>query len=92
MPAPPKWKSAKIVLSEIPDQPQTLYYRDLNEAIDYLFGNPSYSKTMDYVPRRIFEANGDRVYHEFCTGDGWWEAQVSTTIVGSEPGWTGKNE
>ncbi|KAG8938412.1 hypothetical protein FRC04_008937, partial [Tulasnella sp. 424] len=85
MPAPPKWKSAKIVLSEIPDQPQTLYYRDLNEAIDYLFGNSSYSKTMDYVPRRIFEANGDRVYHEFCTGDGWWEAQskvpAGTTII-----------
>lgn len=32
MPAPPKWKSAKIVLSEIPDQPQTLYYRDLGES------------------------------------------------------------
>ncbi|KAG8940175.1 hypothetical protein FRC04_005600 [Tulasnella sp. 424] len=85
MPAPPKWKSAKIVLSEIPDQPQMLYYRDINEAIDYLFGNPSYANSMDYIPRRIFDATGQCVYHEFCTGDGWWEAQskvpAGTTII-----------
>ncbi|KIO16733.1 hypothetical protein M407DRAFT_33606 [Tulasnella calospora MUT 4182] len=85
MPAPPRWKSAKIILHEIPDQPQTLYYRDLNEAIDYLFGNPSFAKSMDYAPQRIFEASGQRVYHEFCSGDGWWEVQskvpAGTTII-----------
>lgn len=59
MPAPPKWKSAKIVL----------------------FGNPSFAKSMDYAPRRIFDATGQRVYHEFYTGNGcmptlWGKSKV----------------
>lgn len=77
LPTPPRWRSAQIVLSEVPDQPQTLYYRDINEAVDYLFGNPTFAESMDYAPRRIFEASGKRVFHEFYTGDGWWDAQVS---------------
>lgn len=78
IPSPPPWKSATIRLSEIPDEPFTLFYRDINQAIDYLFGNPSYASEMDYAPSRIFEADGrTRVYHEFSTGDAWWEAQVS---------------
>lgn len=82
LPAPPKWKSAQIILSELPSQPQTLYYRDIHEVIDHLFGNPTFAGSTDYAPRRIFEAGGKRIFHEFYTGDGWWEAQASGTLLG----------
>ncbi|KIO20859.1 hypothetical protein M407DRAFT_10698 [Tulasnella calospora MUT 4182] len=79
-PAPPRWKSAQIILNELPSQPQTLYYRDIHEAIDYLFGNPTFAGSMDYAPRRIFDGTGKRVFHEFYTGDGWWDAQASVRV------------
>lgn len=79
-PAPPRWKSAQIILKELPNQPQTLYYRDIHEAIDYLFGNPTFAGSMDYAPQRIFDATGKRVFHEFYTGDGWWDAQASIRV------------
>lgn len=78
IPAPPPWKSAEITLSEIPDEPQTLYYRDPHLVIDQLFGNPDFADEMDYEPVRVFDNKTDhRVYHEFSTGDLWWKAQVS---------------
>lgn len=78
IPSPPKWKSATITLSEIPNEPYSLVYRDIHEVIDYLFGNPTFAGEMDYVPVEIYEADRKtRVYHEFCTGSLWWEAQVS---------------
>lgn len=81
LPIPPKWRSAQITLSELPAQPQILYYRDINEAVDYLFGNPTFAESMDYTPRRIFEANGKRIFHEFYSSDGWWDVQVSFRMV-----------
>ncbi|KAG8971131.1 hypothetical protein FRC05_011500 [Tulasnella sp. 425] len=85
LPTPPRWRSAQIVLSELLDQPQTLYYHDINEAVDYLFGNPTFAESMDYAPCRIFEASGKRVFHKFYTGDGWWDAQTrappGTTVI-----------
>lgn len=79
IPSPPKWKSATIRLPEIPDEPQTLIYRDINEVVDFLFGNPTFAGEMDYIPKQVFEEDGKtRVYHEFSTGSAWWDAQVST--------------
>ncbi len=65
-------------IPEVTDTGYTMYYRDINDCVDTLFGNPQYADSMDYSPRRIFEADGKtRVYHEFCTGAMWWDAQVS---------------
>ena len=78
IPSPPAWKSVQVTLSELPNHPQTVYYRDPHKVVDYIFGNPSFADTMEYVPRQVFEADGKtRLYHEFTTGDAWEKAQVS---------------
>lgn len=78
IPSPPKWKGVVMHIPEIPKTGYTMYYRDVNECVDALFGNPAYADSMDYSLRRIFEADGKtRVYHEFCTDSMWWDAQVS---------------
>ena len=77
LPAQPKWKSSTLVLPEIPNEPLTLMSRDLNDVIDYLYSNPSFSDDMDMVPYQIYESDGkSRVYHEIMSGDLAWEYQV----------------
>ncbi|KIO16570.1 hypothetical protein M407DRAFT_231435, partial [Tulasnella calospora MUT 4182] len=38
---------------------------------------------MDYAPRRVFELDGKRVFHEFYTGDGWWDVQQTRAPAGA---------
>lgn len=84
MPGGPDWKRTIITLPEAPDEPQTLYYRDIAECVAFLFGNPTFSGDMTYRPGQVYENEGktSRVFHEMWSGDAWKEAQVSAHFFG----------
>lgn len=79
MEASPGWKEHTIVLDNAPDEPQTLFYRDPQECLEFLLANPTWEEEIDYVPVEIFLADGkSRVYTEMNYGNIWNEIQVRT--------------
>lgn len=68
--------SCTVTLEEAPNEPQTLFYRDINQCIDWLMGNPAFSGKMAYAPVQIYQSDGSRVYHEMNTGTAWWDLQA----------------
>lgn len=81
VPAGPIWHKKTIVLPDAPNEPQTLYYRDVQECAKFLFEHPSFVGDVDYAPAEVYEDGGPngrtRVFHEMYTGDDWINAQVS---------------
>ena len=78
MPGPPEWKLETISLPDAPDEPQTFYYRDIEQCAHYLFQRSDLAKSMDYVPMEVCDIrNGDRIYHEMCSAHEWNKQQVS---------------
>lgn len=55
-----------------------LWRKDPIECVRELIGNPAYQNNR-YAPIKVYEdAEGrTRVYSDMCTGDLWWELQVS---------------
>ena len=49
----PKWKAKGIVLDDAPEEPQILFYWDIEECCDHLQGNPSFSDTWDTGPKKV---------------------------------------
>ena len=78
MPGPPEWNSETVILPDAPNEPQIFYYRDLEKSAHYLFRRPDLDGQMDYIPTKVFDANGDRVYHEMCSAHEWDKQQVRT--------------
>jgi hypothetical protein len=56
-----------------------LWRKNVLDVIRELIGNPAFTDSQ-YAPIRVYEdAEGHiRVYSEMCTGDLWWELQVSS--------------
>ncbi|KAF8344024.1 uncharacterized protein EI90DRAFT_2879718, partial [Cantharellus anzutake] len=80
MPQGPPWMSEKFVLPDAPNEPQTLWYRDIVECAAFLYGNPAIQDCMNYEGLRVFEPDGKtRVYHEFMTGEIMANLQVIPT-------------
>lgn len=63
-------------------QPIRLYYRDAIDCVESLFGNPLFTKCMEYTPKRVYQTAERliRVFHEWLTGDSAWRLQVSTNL------------
>ncbi|KAH8101620.1 hypothetical protein BXZ70DRAFT_1019531, partial [Cristinia sonorae] len=65
-----------------------VYYRDVLECVESLYGDPNFAADMIYTPERHY-ADPDhtiRVYHEVHTGKWWWEVQKA--IERKSPGGT----
>lgn len=77
-----KWQSKHIYFPDKPEQPFILIHRDILEAIQALWGDPSLANHLVFKPKRMFaEANKDsksRVYTEMWTAEWWWIIQVRT--------------
>ena len=81
LPHGPQWERTTITLEDAPNEPQTLYYRNIEECALFLAGNPTFRGKMDYEPWHIFmwnQGHSVRVYNEMSTGDIWREHQVRT--------------
>ncbi|KIJ48385.1 hypothetical protein M422DRAFT_162676 [Sphaerobolus stellatus SS14] len=69
----PAWKGAWITLPEAPKDPQLLLYRDPLECLEWLEGNPEFTKDKEYVPYEEYmdEAHTERCYSEMASGEAW---------------------
>jgi hypothetical protein len=76
----PRWKQ-QTVIPEYgnPTEPVALYYKDPLEAVAHLLSRPVLAQHLEFAPRKVWtdESRESRIYSEMCTGDWWWEAQVS---------------
>ena len=61
----PKWKAKEIILDDAPEEPQILFYRDLEECCDHIQGNPSFSDAWDTAPKKVkYYGTETCVYHD----------------------------
>lgn len=72
----PEWHESKLTLPDAPNEPQTLYSRNIIECAHFLFENPTFAGSMDYAHRRVTDEKGKQIYNEMATGDDWKEIQV----------------
>jgi hypothetical protein len=56
-----------------------LWKRNVVDVIGELLGNPAFRDGMQFAPMKVFsDEEGDcQEYDEMCTGEWWWEVQVS---------------
>src|SRR5260370_30448530 len=74
----PMWKAKEITLDDAPDEPQILFYRDIEECCDHLQGNPSFSDAWDTAPKKVkYSGTQTRIYHDPSTADLWWTYQAN---------------
>src|ERR1700748_3621649 len=59
-------------------EPIQLYYRNTEDCVQSLFGNPLFADHMTYTPYRQFDTDGVRIFSEWMTGDNAWKVQVSS--------------
>ena len=79
LPKVPDWKVKKIsITGHATREPMFLFYRDALDCVEYLFGNPLFSDSMDFCPVRLYKDAEQtiRVYTEWVTGNSAWEMQV----------------
>jgi hypothetical protein len=77
----PEWHAEDVMLADAPKDKLTLFYRDLQECGDFLFGRPTFLGKMAFGPEKLFEVDDQtRLYENPWTGDYWNERQVSIHI------------
>ena len=57
LPSPPRWKSVIVDIpggSMVTEAERTLFYREVPECWEYKFGNPTYNKSFEVVPRKTY--------------------------------------
>lgn len=56
-----------------------LWLRDAAECVKELMGNSLFRDSLSYAPERHYadEEGRDRLYENTCTGNWWWDIQVS---------------
>jgi hypothetical protein len=53
-----------------------VWFRDPRTVIQNMVGNPDFDGEIDYAPIRQFEANGERRFKDFMSGDWAWKQAV----------------
>ena len=77
----PKWKAKEIILDDAPEEPQILFYRDLEECCDHIQGNPSFSDAWDTAPKKVkYYGTETCVYHDPSTANLRWTYRVHIEV------------
>jgi hypothetical protein len=79
LPQGPQWEKTTLTLEDAPNEPQTLYYRNIEKCALFLASNPTFQGKMDYEPQHIFISSQGwfiQVYNKMSTGDIWRDHQV----------------
>lgn len=79
--AGPRWKQREVVPEHGESMEQvTLFYKDPVEAVAHILSRPSLAPYLEFVPKKVWTdaSKVERVYSEMCTGNWWWDVQVST--------------
>jgi len=58
-----------------------VFYRDITECIQELFGKPELASVMKFAPERHYadEDKTIRIYSDLHTGQWWWGTQVRSS-------------
>lgn len=64
---------------------QKFFYRDPVEVVSYLMRQACFKDEMIYAPRKVYTAQGERVYSDMDTADWWWDTQVSSFSDNTNP-------
>jgi hypothetical protein len=78
LPIRPKFERHDIVIE---GETFEVYFRDVMDCINSLYGNPEFAPHLVFAPERHY-SDADktcRVYHDMYTGKWWWETQVHIT-------------
>ncbi|KAI0739153.1 hypothetical protein C8Q80DRAFT_1222339 [Daedaleopsis nitida] len=75
----------------------TVFFRDPRQVLHNQMANPDFQHDSDYVPKRVYNEKGQRVYKDFASGDWVWGqanalsmdprnhgAALNTLILGSD--------
>jgi hypothetical protein len=82
------WESVSLVYSApkpddaLPwmENEYTIWYRDPHALLKDMLGDPMFMDYFDYAPLRKYDANGDRQYENFMSGDWAWKQAVSERL------------
>jgi Plavaka transposase len=58
-----------------------VFYRDPQQVVHEMLANPDFKDGMDFVPYRIFDKDGVRMYQHLMSGDWAWEQAVSFLLL-----------
>jgi hypothetical protein len=79
LPRAPEWKMVEVAIDGYKTaKPIVFFYRDPLECAQALLQNPIFEGRWDFTPRHVYDdpERKNRIYGEWMTGDGAWEAQV----------------
>jgi hypothetical protein len=78
-----KWTTKYLSFPDRPQEKHAIRFRGVTEAIQCLWGDPTLSKDMVYVPKKVFSDSSreNRVYSEMWTGSWWHVIQVCLTSL-----------
>jgi Plavaka transposase len=75
LPSRPKFHREEVIVA---GEAFDVYFRDVLECVQALFGNPEFTSVLAFAPERHY-ADADetiQLYHEMWTGKWWWNMQV----------------
>ena len=59
----------------VPSINGVVHYRNILDILRFLLGHQAFRDDLTYMPTRVFNRKGERVYTEMHTGDWWWSTQ-----------------
>jgi hypothetical protein len=79
----PEWHAEDVVLTGTDNSDRvTLFYRDLQECGDFLFGRPWFAGKMTFAPEIHYDPDElARLFDNPWTAEEWNERQVSKYVV-----------
>jgi hypothetical protein len=80
MPSQPSFKREELIIAE---EAVEVYYQDVNECIQALYGDPKFASVLKFAPEPHYvDQDGceKQAYHEMYTGQWWWNTQVSVIL------------
>jgi len=80
-----EWFSAPLMATEeayswVPATRQ-FYFKNTMTVLKDVVGDPKLAQYMKWVPQRLYDESGRRVYTDIWNGDWWWRLQVNSIQV-----------
>jgi hypothetical protein len=81
LPSGPQWASQVLTHEGYKTtEPIILYYRDAVECVEFLLSNPLFKDSLNFIPVKHYDKDGNRVITEPILAKQAWDIQVSLLI------------
>ncbi|KAG8700371.1 hypothetical protein FRC08_004741 [Ceratobasidium sp. 394] len=83
----PDWHAVDVTLAGTDKSDKaTLFYRDIEACVDFLFGRPTFAGKMAFSPERLFDTDDEtRLYENPWTAE-YWNKRQETLPIGTTLG------